>query len=119
MKTISIKSLFVFLLSIAMILSISACGSGSSSDNTTDQSGAEATEAAAATDAPAATEAAAATEAPAASGDVVAAYVFTYTGSVDICELYLSATSQNNWGPDQLGGSTIPAGRSRPLSHVA
>jgi hypothetical protein len=111
MKSINSKFVFVFLLSIAMIASISACGS-SSSDAASD---------AGATDAPAAATAAPAdaTAAPAAaSGDVVAAYVFTNTGSVDICQLFLSTVDTNTWGPDQLGGATIPAGQTFTLKNV-
>ena len=114
MKSINLKFVFVFLLSIAMVLSISACGA-SSSDTDTDGAG-SATEAPStdATEAPATD----ATEAPAASGDVVAAFVFTNTGAAEICELYLSPTTQNNWGPDQLGGQTIPAGQQFTLKNI-
>ncbi len=106
MKSKNIKSLFVFLLSVVMLLSVAACGSSS----------AVATDAAA-TDAPAATDAAA-TDAPAASGDVVAAYVFTNTGSVEICELYLSPTGLDSWGPDQLKSQTIAVGGKFTLTNV-
>ncbi|MDD2922730.1 MAG: hypothetical protein PHQ36_10640 [Anaerolineales bacterium] len=102
MKSINFKFVFVFLLSIAMLLSVSACGADSDSDGTD-----------AATEVPAAADA---TEAPA--GDIVAAYVFTNTGSVDICELYLSSTSLNDWGPDQLDGATIPAGEQFTLKNI-
>jgi hypothetical protein len=105
MKSRNLKFVFVFLLSIAMVLSVSACG-------------ASATEAPAASDA-AATDAPVATDVPAAaSGDVVPAYVFTNTGSVEICELYLSQTTLNDWGPDQLGGATIPVGQQFTLKNV-
>ena len=106
MKSMNFKFVFVFLLSIAMVLSISACGSSSN---------AAATEAPAA--APAATDAPAAAPA-AASGDVVPAYVFTNTGSSDICQLFLSTVDKNDWGPDQLGGATIPAGKEFTLKNV-
>jgi hypothetical protein len=103
MKSRSLKIVFVFFLSIAMLMSISACSTNSD---------------AAATEAPAATDAAAATEAPAASADVVAAYVFTNTGTADICQLFLSTVDTNDWGPDQLGGATIPAGKEFTLKNV-
>jgi hypothetical protein len=102
MKSINVKSVFVFLVSIAMVLSISGCGTSSNTDTDSD---------AASTEAPAATEAAA-------SGDVVAAYTFTNTGSVDLCELYLSTVDKNDWGPDQLGGSTIPVGQKFSLKNI-
>jgi len=107
MKSLNLKSVFVFLLSIVMLVSISACSAKSDADTDT-----------AATPAPAATDAAAAASAPAASGDVVAAYVFTNTGSADICQLFLSTVDKNDWGPDQLGGATIPAGKEFTLKNV-
>ena len=113
MKSLNLKFVFVFLLSIAMVLSISACGASSSaadSDGTTD---------AAATEAPAATDAAAAaTEAPAAGGDVVPSFVFTNTGSAEICELYLSPAATDNWGPDQWKSQTIAAGATFTLTNI-
>ena len=74
---------------------------------------AAATESAAATDA-----SAAATTAPAASGDVVAAYKFTNTGTVEICELYLSPAGTTDWGPDQLNKATIAAGAEFTLTNI-
>ncbi|MGC1377512.1 MAG: hypothetical protein WA821_14865 [Anaerolineales bacterium] len=43
------------------------------------------------------------------AGDVVAKFVFTNQGAVDICSLYLSHVSKNEWGPDQLQGQKITA----------
>ncbi|NCP86202.1 MAG: hypothetical protein CO094_09550 [Anaerolineae bacterium CG_4_9_14_3_um_filter_57_17] len=94
MKSINRKFLFVFLLGIVMLLSLAACGT---------------------TDAPAADAPAA--DAPAA-GDMVASFVFTNTGSVEICELYLSPASQDSWGPDQLQDQTIPAGAQFTLNNI-
>jgi hypothetical protein len=110
LKSINLKFVFVFLLSIAMVLSISACAANSDSDSDGTDS--------AATEAPAATDAAAATEAPVASGDVVAAYVFTNTGTAEICELYLSPAATDNWGPDQLKSQTIAASATFTLTDV-
>ena len=103
MKSTNLKFVFVFLLSIVMVLSVAACGGAS----------AAATESAAATDA-----SAAATTAPAASGDVVAAYKFTNTGTVEICELYLSPAGTTDWGPDQLKKETIAAGAEFTLTDI-
>jgi len=36
-----------------------------------------------------------------------------------ILHLYLAAGDPNNWGPDQLNGSTIPPGGSHVLNDVA
>lgn len=110
MKLFNPKFVFVFLLAGAMLLAVSACGVSSETDS--------ATESPAATDAPAATDEAVATDVPAADGDVVAAYVFTNTGSVEICELYLSPSQQNEWGVDQLGGATIPVGETFTLTNI-
>ena len=107
MKSRSLKFVFVFFLSIAMLMSISACSAKSDSDT---DSGAAATDAAA-TDA-------VATDAPAASGDVVASYVFTNTGSVEICQLFLSPAATDNWGPDQLNSQTIAAGATFKLTDI-
>ena len=110
MKSINLKFLFVFLLSIAMVLSVSACAADSDVDS--GETDAEATEAPMdATEAPVD-----ATEAPA--EDIVAAYVFTNTGTVEICELYLSPADQNEWGVDQLGGATIVAGAEFTLNNI-
>jgi hypothetical protein len=109
MKLKNIKSLFVLLIGIAMIFSISACGgaAGNTDSGNTD---------AAATEAPAdATEAPAMTEAPA--GDIVAAFDFNNKGDKEICEMYLSP-DQTAWGDDQLQGNTIPAGEKFTLKNI-
>jgi hypothetical protein len=121
MKSLNLKFVFVFLLSIAMVLSISACGS--SSDAAGDAASTEAPAAdAAATEAPvadaAATDAPVATDAPAVSGDVVPSYVFTNTGTAEICELYLSPAATDNWGPDQLKSQTIAASATFTLTNI-
>ena len=102
MKSTNLKFVFVFLLSIVMVLSVAACGGAAAT-----------TESAVATDA-----SAAATTAPATSGDVVAAYKFTNTGTVEICELYLSPAGTTDWGPDQLNKATIAAGAEFTLTNI-
>ncbi len=99
MKHINAKILFLFSLSLVLILSLSACG-------------------APAADAPAPAVDAPTAEAPAAVGDVVAQFTFTNTGSVEICELYLSPVNTQNWGPDQLESKTIPAGEKFTLNNI-
>jgi hypothetical protein len=37
----------------------------------------------------------------------------------EIKHVYLSSTTQDNWGPDQLNGSSIGSGGSHTLSNVA
>jgi hypothetical protein len=111
MKSVNLKFVFVFLLSIAMVLSVSACASNS--DSGSDETDAAATESPVdTTEAPVAD----ATEAPA--GDIVAAYVFTNTGSAEICELYLSPVGTDTWGPDQLKSQTIAVGGEFTLTNV-
>ena len=104
MKFKGLKFVLVFVLGLSLILS--ACGTDSA-----------ATEAPEATVAPESTEAPEATEAPV-SDEVVAAYEFTNTGEVEICELYLSPVGVEEWGPDQLGESTITAGSTYTLTDV-
>ena len=111
MKSVNLKFVFVFLLSIAMVLSVSACASDSDGDSAASTEAPEMTEAPEATEAPA-------TEAPAESGDIVAAYVFTNTGSAEICELYLSPTDLEDSGPDQLNSQTIVAGADFTLTDI-
>jgi hypothetical protein len=100
MKSVNFKFLFALLVVVVMAFSVSACGGGEAGAD--DSSGSDA----------------AATEAPAAGGDVVAAYVFTNTGTVEICELYLSAADQNDWGPDQLQSQTIAVGGEFTLKNI-
>ena len=76
MKSLNLKFVFVFLLSVAMILSVSACSAGSDGGDDAAMEESEMTEAPAD-----------ATEAPA--GDVVAAFDFNNKGEKEICELYL------------------------------
>jgi hypothetical protein len=97
--------LVALLIGIALVLVLSACG------------GAAATPAPAAGDATAAPAASDATAAPAA-GDVVAKFDFSNVGTVDICQLFLSHVSKNEWGPDQLQGQTIPAGGKFTLTNI-
>ncbi|MFO7586219.1 MAG: hypothetical protein R6W69_15935 [Anaerolineales bacterium] len=91
------KSLFVMLvLGLVMMMGLAACGTDMSE---TDAGESEAAEASDMEDT--------GEESAEAGDDIVAAYVFTNTGSVDICELYLSPASQEDWGVDQLAGQTI------------
>ena len=100
MKSVNLKFLFALLVVMVMAFSVSACGGGEAAGGSSGDTGA------------------AATEAPAADGDVVAAYVFTNTGTVEICELYLSAADQNDWGPDQLQSQTIAVGGEFTLKNI-
>ena len=74
---------------------------------------------AAAPEAAAADSASSESAAPAvANGDIVAAFTFNNTGSVDFCQLYLSTVDKNDWGPDQLAGQKLPAGQSFTLKNI-
>jgi hypothetical protein len=106
-KSKSLKFVLVFVLGLSLILS--ACGTEAAAT----EAPAEETAAPEATEAPEAE----ATEAPV-SEDVIAAYEFTNTGEVEICELYLSPVGIEEWGPDQLGESTITAGSTFTLTDV-
>jgi hypothetical protein len=103
----NLKSLFVvFVLGIVMTMGLAACGTEASE---TDAGESEAAEASDMEDAG---------EESAEAGEIVAAYVFTNTGSVDICELYLSPASQEEWGVDQLAGQTIAVEGQFTLKNV-
>ncbi len=91
MKSINLKFLLVFLVSVAMVFTLSACGGGASGEGE---------------------------DASAEGGDVVAEFPFNNVGSEEICELYLSPSGQEDWGPDQLEGNTIPAGESFTLNNI-
>ncbi len=107
------KFFSLFLLGLILVLSLAACGGAPAADAAAEAPAAEA-------DAPAAAEAPAA-EAPAAAapaGDIVAQFTFTNTGTVEICELYLSPVDTQNWGPDQLSSKTIPAGEKFTLNNI-
>ena len=56
--------------------------------------------------------------APAAAGDIVAAFAFNNTGTLDICQLYLSPVEKNEWGPDQLAGQKIAGGTTFTLKNI-
>jgi len=102
MKSAKLK--FVSLLFLVVIIAASLAACGGSAEQT------------AAPEAPAAAPADAA--APAAA-DVVAAFNFNNTGTVDICQLYLSTTDKNEWGPNQLpDGQKIAAGASFKLTNI-
>jgi len=107
------KFFSLFLLGLILVLSLAACGGAPAADAAAEAPAAEA-------DAPAAAEAPAA-EAPAAAapaGDIVAQFTFTNTGTVEICELYLSPVDTQNWGPDKLSSKTIPAGEKFTLNNI-
>jgi hypothetical protein len=90
-------------------LILSACGTEAAAT----EAPAEETAAPEATEAPEAE----ATEAPV-SEDVIAAYEFTNTGEVEICELYLSPVGVEEWGVDQLGEATIAASATFTLTDI-
>ena len=110
MKSKNMQYLIAFVMSIVVAISISACGTSATPASTTDATTAPSTDATAApsTDA---------TAAPA-TGDVVAKFDFSNTGTLDICQLFLSPTSTNDWGPDQLAGQKIPAGQKFTLTNI-
>jgi hypothetical protein len=97
------KSLFVIFLALVMLFGLAACG--------TTASEADAGESDTAAEAPVVEESAE-------GGEIVPSFVFTNTGSTDICELYLSPASQEDWGVDQLAGNTIPAGQQFQLNNI-
>ncbi len=117
------KFFSLFLLGLILVLSLAACGGAPAADAAAEAPAAEA-DAPAAAEAPAAeapAAAAPAAEAPAAAapaGDIVAQFTFTNTGTVEICELYLSPVDTQNWGPDQLSSKTIPAGEKFTLNNI-
>ena len=120
MKSINARFLFLFSLSLVLILGLSACGAPAAEAAAAPAADAPAAEAPAA-EAPAAEAPAAeapAAAAPAAAGDVVAMFTFNNTGTVEICELYLSPVDTQNWGPDQLEKKTIPAGEKFTLNNI-
>jgi hypothetical protein len=100
---------FVLMLVLGLSLVLSACGT----DAAATEAPAEETVAPEATEAPEAES----TEAPV-SDEIVAGYEFTNTGEIEICELYLSPVGVEEWGPDQLGESTITAGSTFTLTDV-
>jgi hypothetical protein len=103
MNSSTIKSLS-FALGTVMALSLSACGAS-------DQASAPApTESASATDVVATDT----TDEP----EVVEQFVFTNTGTAEICELYLSPVEEDEWGPDQLEEQTILAGEDFILKNI-
>lgn len=107
MKKFNIKSLLAFVVALIMVLSISACATEEVSDaSATDEVATEI-----ATDV--ATEVA--TEE---TGVIVPEFTFNNTGAEEICEIYLSPVGQDQWGPDQLGGTTIPSGGSYVLQNI-
>jgi hypothetical protein len=107
MKSTKLKLVSAFFLIVILAVSLSACG-GSAPEAAP----------AASNDAAAAPADAAAPAAPA-SGDIVAAFKFTNSGAVDICELYLSPVEKNEWGPNQLpSGQTIAAGGVFTLTNI-
>lgn len=116
MKFKGLKFVLVFVLGLSLILS--ACGTDAAATEAPAGTEApEATETSEATEAPEATETPEATEAPV-SDEIVAAYEFTNTGEVEICELYLSPVGVEEWGPDQLGEASIAASATFTLTDV-
>lgn len=108
------KSLFVLLvLGLVIMMGLAACGTEVSEADAGESEAAEASDMEDAGE-----ESAETGEESAEAGDIVAAYVFTNTGSVDICELYLSPASQEEWGVDQLAGQTIAVEGQFTLKNV-
>ncbi len=101
---LNFKPLVILPLLLGMIVSISACTEEESVESST-------------------TEESAPTEdmaSDAASEEVVIVpeFTFTNTGDEEICELYVSPTDEDNWGPDQLGEATIPPGGQYILQEI-
>jgi uncharacterized protein involved in high-affinity Fe2+ transport len=110
MKSLNAKYFYLLLLSAVLVFSLVACGAPAEEAPAAEAPAADAPAAEApAADAPAA-------DAPAA--DVVAQFTFTNTGTVEICELYLSPVDKQEWGPDQLNQKTIPAGEKFTLTDI-
>jgi hypothetical protein len=110
MKSLNTKYFYLLLLSAILVFGLVACGAPASDESAAEAPAAEAP----AAEAPAAEAPAA--EAPA--GDVVAQFTFTNTGTIEICELYLSPVDKQDWGPDQLNQKTIPAGEKFTLTGI-
>lgn len=121
MKFTSVKSLSVAL-SIVIALSLGACGGDAPTEEAAQPADAAVEEVEEAPEAEEAepTEAAeeAAPEETAMADEIVPEFLFTNTGSIEICELYLSPVEETTWGPDQLEGQTIPAGESFTLLNI-
>lgn len=102
-KSTTLKLFTLLFLGLILVISLVACG-GSASDSSAPES---------------ADSASSESAAPAvANGDIVAAFTFNNTGSVDFCQLYLSTVDKNDWGPDQLAGQKLPAGQSFTLKNI-
>lgn len=113
MKSKNMQYMIAFVMSIVVAVSISACGASATPAASTDSNAA-----APSTDSTAAAPSANSTTAAPAAGDVVAKFDFSNTGTLDICQLFLSPTSTNEWGPDQLAGQKIPAGQKFTLTNI-
>ena len=93
MKT---KYLLSTLLMLMLVLSLSACG-GDGGGNTASETP---------------------TKVFGPRNNVVPEFIFDNTGPEDICELYFSPVDAQTWGPDQLQGQTIPAGKTFTLRNI-
>jgi hypothetical protein len=118
-KSKNMQYMIAFVMSIVVAVSISACGTPAtpaapSTDSTAAAPSTDSTAAAPSTD----STAAAPTAAAPAAADVVAKFDFSNTGTLDICQLFLSPTTTNEWGPDQLAGQKIPAGQKFTLTNI-
>ncbi len=116
MKTNNARFLFLISLGLVLMLALAACGASAGEEAPAAEAPAAEAPAAEAPAADAPTAEAPAAEAPA--GDVVPQFTFNNTGTVEICELYLSPVSTQNWGPDQLNSQTIPAGGKFVLANI-
>ena len=111
MKSTKFNVIALFLLIAILAVGLSACGGAAQATSAPD------VDTAVPADATAVPADAAA--APAAGGDMVASFKFNNTGTVDICELYLSPVDKNEWGPNQLPtDQKIAAGGSFSLTNI-
>jgi hypothetical protein len=107
MIILNFKSLVILPLLLGSMISISACTEEEAVESSTPEASAPA-------------DVAANEDVPTEAEDVVtvAEYTFTNTGEEEICELYLSPVDETQWGPDQLGENTIPAGEQYILQNI-
>ena len=118
MKSKNLKYVFTCVMTVAIALSFSACAtSGSAPAASNNTTGTVSSTGSARSTGNTNSAGSASSKAPAA-GDVVAQYTFTNTGTVELCELYLSPVGVDNWGPDQLQAQTIAVGAKFVLKNI-
>jgi len=117
LKSKNMQYMIAFVMSIVVAVSISACGTQATPTAASTDSTAVATSDSSTTAAPS-TDATAAPTADTSSA-VMGQAVFTNTGSIDICQLFLSHVSKSEWGPNQLPtGQKIVAGDKFTVTNV-